>query len=295
MGETTGIAWTDHTWNPWMGCQKISPGCANCYAEALVTTRMRLPVWGPSSTTERKRTSAATWKNLGTWDRAAGRDGVRRKVFVSSLADVFEDHPALAPWRAEALDLLANVKHMDVQLLTKRPQNILSMVPSAWLVRWPRHVWVGTTVEDQKRAEERIPALLRVPAAVRFLSCEPLLEAVDLTNGVSNRWSAPTRYVDGVPVEWTDPGPGFVPVDWVIVGGESGTGARPFRVSWARSIVRQCADASVPVFVKQFGARPTYMVSGIPFVFEGISDRAGADPSEWPADLRVQQFPEVTS
>lgn len=294
MGETTGIAWTDHTWNPWMGCQKISPGCVNCYAEALVTTRMRLPVWGPAATTERKRTSAATWKNLGTWDRAAARDGVRRRVFVSSLADVFEDHPALAPWRAEALDLLANVKHMDVQLLTKRPQNITRMVPPSWLNAWPRHVWVGTTVEDHKRAEERIPELLKVPAAVRFLSCEPLLEEVDLDPWFSvadhhGEPSGPRCNADGSPA-----------LSWVIVGGESGPASRLFDLAWARSIVRQCAGAGVPVFVKQMGDFPITTAPGKVddsqefFTRQRFRAHHGADPSEWSEDLRVQQFPEVT-
>jgi protein gp37 len=294
MGETTGIAWTDHTWNPWMGCQKVSPGCTNCYAEALVTTRMRLPVWGPAASTERKRTSAATWKNLGTWDRAAARDGVRRRVFVSSLADVFEDHPALAPWRAEALDLLANVKHMDVQLLTKRPQNILSMVPSAWRAAWPRHIWVGTTVEDQERAERRVAWLNMVPAAVRFLSCEPLLGPLDLTNGPSNRWSVPTRVVGGKPAEWSDPGEKFIPVDWVIVGGESGAGARPFDLAWARSIVQQCAESGVPAFVKQMGDHAVALDRRGALSRLSYLAHHGAAPSEWPESLRVQQFPEVT-
>ena len=179
MGRETGIAWCDHTANFWMGCQRVSPGCEHCYAEALVTKRMRLPVWGPPSTTERKRTLSA-WRDVPAWDRAAKRDGVRRRLFVSSLADIFEEHPQVAPWRAEALALLERCTSLDVLLLTKRPQNIRAMVPPAWLDAWPAHVWIGTTVEDQKRAEDRIPELLRVPARVRFLSCEPLLEEVDL-------------------------------------------------------------------------------------------------------------------
>jgi protein gp37 len=174
-----------------MGCQKVSPGCENCYAEKLVTGRMQLPVWGPPKTTKRQRTSAATWKLPARWHRAALRAGVRRRVFVASLADVFEDHPDLVPWRAEALAILAQCTALDVQLLTKRPENVVRMVPPAWLEHWPRHVWIGCTVEDQRRADERIPELLKVPAAVRFLSCEPLLEPVKLEPWLASGTACP--------------------------------------------------------------------------------------------------------
>lgn len=136
MGEQTGISWTHHTANFWMGCQRVSPGCEHCYAETLVTGRMSLPVWGPPSTTERKRTKGA-WKDVLRWNRAAKKEGVRRRMFVSSLSDIFEAHPMVAPWRAEALDLLAQCDGLDVQLLTKRPENIRAMVPPAWLSSWP--------------------------------------------------------------------------------------------------------------------------------------------------------------
>ena len=312
MGEESSIAWTDATANFWMGCQRVSPGCEHCYAETLVTTRMRLPVWGPPKTTERHRTKSA-WVDVPRWNRAAKRDGVRRKVFVSSLADVFEDHPAVAPWRMEALHLLERCRNLDVQLLTKRPQNIMRMVPAHWRAAWPDHIWIGTTVEDQRRVEERIPHLLGVPARVRFLSCEPLLESVDLTRldiFTNDRWpkslpNEPATYYDvlsgrGLRPSWTGvsietAGPS---VSWVIVGGESGASARPFDLAWARSIVSQCREAEVPCFVKQMGARPVHMVRGYTYVDEredeyplSLRDRAGADPSEWPSDLRVQEFP----
>lgn len=312
MGVITGIAWTDHTFNPWMGCQRVSPGCEHCYAEAFVTGRMRLPVWGPPKTTERKRTKQP-WKDVLAWDRAAGRDGVRRKVFCSSLADIFEDHPQVAPWRDEALALLAGCTNLDVQLLTKRPQNIRGMVPPAWLAPggWPKHLWVGTTVEDQRRAEERIDHLLRVPAWVRFLSCEPLLEEVDLDPPrcqhcgrydvvLADDGATPLCPHCSEPGEcgtemcfgsWLDgdAGPTRPGINWVIVGGESGPGARPFDLAWARKIAGQCREAGVAAFVKQLGA---YAVIG----GEGhgrwpTRDRAGADPDEWPEDLRVQEFP----
>lgn len=332
MGKETGIAWCDHTANFWMGCQRVSPGCEQCYAESFVTKRMRLPVWGPPSTTERKRTQSA-WRDVPAWDRAAKRDGVRRRLFVSSLADIFEDHPQVAPWRAEALALLERCTSLDVLLLTKRPQNIRAMVPPAWLDAWPAHVWIGTTVEDKKRAEERIPELLRVPARVRFLSCEPLLEEVDLDPPTCQRcgghdhepgedgvtpFCADCGESDGNGEEmgfgaWLDacasedqPG-----ISWVIVGGESGPGARPFDLAWARSIARQCHAAGVALFVKQMGDNAVETREECPAgggcgldecaigcrylrtVVAGarFRARAGADPAEWPDVLRVQEFP----
>jgi len=300
VGETTGIGWTDHTFNPWMGCQRVSPGCEHCYAETLVTTRMRLPVWGPPTTTKRQRTKAP-WIDMPRWDRAAAREGVRRKVFCASLADIFEDHPDVTRWRTDALALLAQCTALDVQLLTKRPENILSMVPPSWLTAWPEHVWIGTTVEDQRRAEQRIPHLLRVPAAVRFLSCEPLLSEVDLRPYLGGM---PRHEQEGHAANCDGSCFDQPAVSWVIVGGESGPGARPFNLAWARSILRQCAAAGVPCFVKQLGACASDPVNGLagaslrvpseaaPLISKRLRDRAGADPAEWPADLRVQQFPE---
>jgi protein gp37 len=253
MAEKTTIGWTDATFNPWVGCQKWSPGCLSCYA--AVDTRPRvlrakgLEVWGPPSTTPRERTTS-TWGIPMRLHKKALAAGTRTRLFVASLCDIFEDHPQVAPWRAEALALLERCTALDVQLLTKRPENIMSMVPAHWRTAWPSHVWVGATVEDQKRAEQRIPRLLRVPARVRFLSCEPLLEAVNLEAVFSvydkhGEPSGPRCNLDGTPS-----------VSWVIVGGESGHNARPFDLAWARSIVRQCADAGVACFVKQMGDAP---------------------------------------
>lgn len=336
MGESTGISWTDHTFNPWWGCQRVSPGCEHCYAEKLAVTRRKLDVWGPPKTTERKRI-ASGMKDLPKWNAAAKRDGVRRRVFCASMADVFEDAPQVALWRAEALDLLAQCEGLDVQLLTKRPQNIRAMVPPSWLESWPAHVWVGTTVEDQRRANERIPHLLAVPAAVRFLSCEPLLEAVDLAEWIApmsmcsgcgkeheghipgncpscntdslittwgeaqaERWRTGDRYDPECPEGIADVN-GDGGIGWVIVGGESGPGARPFDLAWARSIVAQCDAAGVPVFVKQAGDAP--FDSDIPVTVDVTTMRAksgnvvrfrahhGADPAEWPEGLRRQNFP----
>jgi protein gp37 len=365
MGQTTGIGWTDHTFNPWMGCARVSPACGGakgvggCYAEALVTGRMgynaesadprrRLTLWGPPSTSTRLRTSAANWRNPVAWDAAAKRDGVRRRIFCASLADVFEDHPDLPAVRADLWPLIERCDGLDWQLLTKRPENIRAMVPPSWLAPggWPAHAWAGTTVEDQKRAAQRIPHLLAVPARVRFLSCEPLLEAVDLDpplcpycrdGGEVQRVESKrdTHFwcvrcdSEAVFGNWLDacasekqPG-----ISWVIVGGESGPGSRAFDVAWARSIVAQCDAAAVPVFVKQLGARPidgdlveVLNASGLAVAYRrppsdpdgllaearakgrvvraailDLDDRAGADPDEWPNELRVREFPKAVT
>ena len=326
MGESTGIGWTHHTANFWWGCQRVSPGCEHCYAEHLAVVRRKLPVWGPPSTTGRER-KKGVWKDVPKWNAAAKADGVRRRMFVSSMADVFEAHPQVAPWRAEALDLLADCDGLDVQLLTKRPENIRAMVPAAWLESWPAHVWVGTTVEDQKRAEQRIPHLLAVPAAVRFLSCEPLLGRVNLKLGRGGDCRrCGNRYcLNGVHAEFPKSR-----LDWVIVGGESGPGARPCDLAWIRGIVAQCQAAGVSVFVKQLGSKPVTAMRGswinelqrhgpdiqqpygrvacwacrteeCKLLWPGVPphvkrwlplrDRKGGDMSEWPEDLRVREFP----
>lgn len=325
MGRETGISWCHHTANFWVGCEKVSPACKACYAQVSTPVRVLrdrgVEVWGPAATTVRHRTKGA-WTDVPRWNRDAAKAGERRRLFVSSLADVFEDHLQVAPWRAEALALLETCTALDVLLLTKRPQNILSMVPSAWLADWPRHVWVGATVEDQRRADERIPELLKVPAAVRFLSMEPLLEAVDLSGWLpcpdcddgSERpgncrecggWGA----CDGKPCRTcSESGDcqtcngderGLVGgyagyLSWVIVGGESGHSARPFDLAWARSIVRQCREAGTACFVKQMGDHPIALDRRGTLSRLSYLAHHGADPSEWPEDLRVQEFPEVT-
>ncbi len=274
MGETTGISWTDHTFNPWWGCMKVSPGCTNCYALTL-SKRYGRDIWGPASTTERMRTKGP-WKDILKWDKATKRDGVRRKVFCASMSDFFEEHWQLDEWRDEAIDILSQLEWLDVQLLTKRPENILSMVPVAWRQNWPAHIWIGTSVENQETADKRIPELLKVPAAIRFLSCEPLLSEIDLGK------ASPCGYycdpgVDGYGHHdhafWT---PGIVPaIHWAIVGGESGHHARPMQLDWAQSIVDQCQAAGVAVWVKQLGGHPD----------------PRHDMNSFPASLRVREFP----
>lgn len=234
MADKTGIEWTDHTFNPWWGCQKVSPGCSNCYAETL-SKRFGKNIWGPPHATDRRLFGDKHWHEPVKWNARAKREGRRARVFCASMADVFEDHPQVGAARRRLFDLIEQTQALDWQLLTKRPENVRAMVPELWnLTGWPRNVWLGTSVEDQQRADERIPALLDTPAAVRFLSCEPLLGPVDLVN------------MDAEPFHYG--------LDWVIVGGESGPGARPMHPDWARSLRDQCIAFGVPFLFKQWGA-----------------------------------------
>ena len=318
MGSQTGIAWTDHTFNPWRGCTKVSAGCANCYAEALSKRSPAvLGEWGPTG----KRAIAAEsyWRLPVQWNAAAKRDGVRRRVFCASLSDVFEDRPELVAPRARLFDTIARTPHLDWLLLTKRPENVLRLWPGTVVENPPMvevcghmvfsNVWLGVSVEDQATADARIPILLDTPAAGLFVSYEPALGKVSfdrLATGELGRLDSLRGYyfVDGRNEPISTPR-----LNWLIVGGESGPKARPFDVGWARSVVEQCRRAGVPCFVKQLGARPIPLtpmrlpsfdaVTGrrhrgwIEDGHHAISDPAGADPAEWPEDLRVREFPRL--
>jgi protein gp37 len=259
VAKHSNIEWTHHTWNPWVGCTKVSAACDNCYAEGWAKRAGR-DVWGPHN--DRQRTK--TWGDPLKWNKALEGTGRRERVFVASLADVFDNHKSILPdWRAEMWALIKSCPNLDFLLLTKRPQNIKRFLPDDWGYGWA-NVWLGTTVEDQEEAERRIPHLLRVNAPIHFLSCEPLCGPIDLNSvaGVSGDedgdypvwWDALTgiAFDEGGEEmgmgDWIDPG-----IDWVIVGGESGHGARPMHPSWARSLRDQCAAAGVPFFFKQWG------------------------------------------
>jgi len=221
MAEVTGISWTDHTHNPWIGCTKVSPGCDHCYAEADWDKRYHRVEWGGA----RSRTKSAA---PTSWDRKAREAGERRRVFCASLADVF-DNQVPDEWRADLWNLIDRCRALDWMLLTKRPQNIANMLPSGW--PWS-NVWLGTTTENQTEADRRLPILLRIPAVVHFASVEPQLEPVDLR-----------RYLNAG-------------LDWAIVGGESGKGCRPFDPEWARSLRDQCSASGASFFMKQLGGYP---------------------------------------
>ena len=252
MGEFTGISWCRHTFNPWWGCVKVSEACRYCYAERD-SNRFAPGLWGADA--ERRVSSEKIWGDPLRWDRAAKRVGERRRVFCASMADVFEARDDLNPARARLWALIAATPNHVWLLLTKRPQEILSRIPSAWVEALPPNVWVGTSVENETAARERIPHLFAVPAKVLFLSCEPLLGPVDLR-----------QYLDvgaGCPL---DCAACDHKIDWVIVGGESGPSARPMHPDWARSLRDQCAANRVAFHFKQWGEwAPRTRDDGKPF------------------------------
>lgn len=235
MSTGSTIEWTDHTFSPWWGCSRVSPACCFCYADGTAR-RWGNELWrrkGP-----RRIVAESTWRNPLKWNRAAEKSGQPLKVFCASMGDVFEIHPVaevnaqLDAARVRLWSLIEQTPWLIWQLLTKRPENVAELAP--WSQEWPVNVWVGTSVEDNRRAAERIPVLLRINADTLFLSCEPLLEDVDLSswfNGASSERRP----------------------DWVIAGGESGPKARPTHPAWARSLRDQCRSAKVPFFFKQWG------------------------------------------
>lgn len=224
MSEKTTIAWTDHTFNPWIGCAKVSEGCRNCYAETFTNNRMGLDLWGKDAA---RQVTKSPWQNVRKWNEAAKREGVRRRVFCASLCDVFEDHPTANATRPRLWDLIRECDSLDWQLLTKRPENIERMLPSDWAIGW-RHVWLGATIENQAVAH-RADILRKIPAVVRFISYEPAIGPLTLD---------------------------MIGLHWVIYGGESGRGFRAEDKRWARDIRMQCDAYGVAFFHKQSaGAR----------------------------------------
>lgn len=266
MAEESKIQWTDATFNPWRGCVRVSPGCERCYAEQAAKRNPKvLGTWGRDGA--RGLASEAYWRQPVKWNTQAAIDGRSLRVFCASLADVFEDRRDLDEHRARLFRLIEDTPCLDWQLLTKRPENVLRMVPDHWLaVRFPPNAWLGTTVEDRRRYVARVPHLVRIPAAVRFLSAEPLLEDLG---------------------DLDLPGPGAAEelggrIHWIIVGGESGGDPRPFDFAWARSIRDQARAAGAALFVKQAGSASETNAKG---------DHKGGDLASLPEDLRIRQFP----
>ena len=310
MSEKTEISWTDATFNPWWGCQKVSPACDHCYAERDAGRFAPGTVlWGVGS--ERRTFADKHWEGPAKWAKrafvecpACGWRGMhtalnheagyhrcptcrndewrpaRMRVFCASMADVGEDRRDLDAPRLRLMALIEKTPWLDWLLLTKRPENMQRLFP--WL-RWPANVWIGTTVEDQEQADKRIPHLLAIPAAVRFLSVEPMLGEVDLERVVYERMTTidALNGLQGFPLPHA-PGPR---VDWVIIGGESGPKARPFDLDECRILVADCADAGVPVFTKQMGERWA-RETGTHHL-----DAHGGDPQHWPAGDWPREFP----
>lgn len=254
MAENSKIEWCDNTFNPWVGCSRISPACDHCYAESWARRTGHPELWEG----ERRRTSAANWKQPLKWDAQARAVGRRVLLFCASLADVF-DNAVPHEWRVDLFELIGKTTNIDWLLLTKRIGNAHRMLDevmdtmSRGLQRWSEPItwpdlWLGVTIANQEEADRDIPKLLATPARVRFLSCEPLLGPIDLS-GLLHR--CPTHDFDS----------GFCIQDcgdwqwlnWVIAGGESGGKARPSHPDWFRSLRDQCAAAGVPYHFKQWG------------------------------------------
>lgn len=305
------IEWTDKTWNPITGCTRVSEGCRHCYIERTPPFRMAGRVVGDPIELHPDRLDAPLhWRTP-------------RRVFVNSLSDVFHEQVP-DEYLDQMFEVMRRAYQHTFQVLTKRPERArryltrLEERRGTDHVRWPlSNVWMGASVEEQQTANLRIPILLETPAAVRFISAEPLLGPVDLSN---------VRAADGYYDLTYFDGPGLFDrqsrrvcdarIDWLIVGGESGSQARPCHAAWIRSLIRQCRTARVPCFVKQLGS---YVVDRNDRGFEGdtpdawpmgtrfeqvpserdyqgslgqvVLHKKGGDPLEWPQDLRVRQWP----
>ena len=280
MAESTGIEWTDATWSPWEGCTRVGPGCDHCYAESMNRWLRRGENWGPGA--PRRFYSEDHWTKPIKWQRDALKFDTlhqrRRRVFPS-VCDPF-DNEASDFLRQRFFGLIRLTPSIDWLLLTKRIGNAKSMLPADWGDGYP-NVWIGATVVNQEEADRDIPKLLALPASVRFLSCEPLLEPIAL------QWN----WLDGIGSKTGER------LHWVIAGGESGPKARDCDIGWIRSIVAQCKSAGTPVLVKQLGAKPVWSDtdddSEPPHWGRIIyNDKKGGDWSEWPHALRVREFPD---
>jgi len=281
MAEITKIEWADATFNPWIGCTKVSSGCDHCYAETLAH-RHWPGHWGQG--VSRKRTSEANWRLPHRWNREAA-DTEPRRVFCASLADVFDAEVDME-LRRELWGLFCRTPNLIWMVLTKRPNVALKAFEHTNPLPVLPNVWIGVSVENQAMADLRIPLLLQIRAAKRFLSCEPLLGPINLRELDVSGWRV--NALEGL----SEVGGGMVPmrsqIDWVICGGESGRDARPMHPDWARSLRDQCTTARVPFFFKQWGEwMPT---SGVDPYCHGPHRRRAFPTSpgiSWLADGRV--------
>jgi len=264
MAETTLISWVKRTWSPWTGCAKVSPACDGCYAAFLMDTRHGRAEWGGpgEGVGTRSRMSADYWKKPISWDRAAAKAGVRDSVFPS-LCDPFDNHPDVAPWRAEWADVIRRTPNVDWLLLTKRVGNAEKMLRDMFPEGVPPNVWLGVTVVTQAEADRDIPKAVRTKNAlglsVLFLSLEPLIEPVDLAwpttlwpHGPAMCCGARECGCMGQPTD----APLLYGVDWVITGGETDQGtfrARPSNPQWFRDVRDTCEQFRVAYHHKQNG------------------------------------------
>lgn len=231
MARNSAIEWTHHTFNPWWGCTKVSPGCKHCYAETWAR-RVGQDVWGARA--PRRELSETYWRQPLAWNAAALRAGERARVFCASMADAFEDRRDLDSKRERLWTLIQQTPQLDWLLLTKRPQNVARLAPYG--EAWPDNVWLGATAENQKWLERRMRELGQIKAKVLFLSCEPLLGPLDFSLWTTLARSGKARMID-----------------WVIAGGESGANARPANPEWFTSIRDQCLADGIKFHFKQWG------------------------------------------
>jgi len=228
MGKNSAIAWTDHTWNPWQGCHKVSDGCLNCYMFRDMKRFGKVPSLVLRSI-DSTFNAPMKWKELA-------------RVFVCSWSDFFIQEADR--WRDSAWEIIRKTPHLTYQILTKRPERIKDCLPEDWGQGWP-NVWLGVTTENQAMANLRVPALLKIPAAIHFVSVEPMLEVVNLANVIMPDG-------DHLGNNLFNHGTGNG-INWVICGGESGPKARPMHPDWVRGLRNQCQGARVPFFFKQWG------------------------------------------
>src|SRR5215472_7422794 len=303
MAENTKIQWTEATWNPirardlgpvgtgpgvgWH-CEIIKPGCENCYAQSL--NRFR-GTHRPYLRAERSKVHIYLHEETLTqplrWERPC-------RIFVCSMTDLFGEWVTHDMIQRVIAVMEAAPQH-TYQILTKRAERMRASALDEFS-RYgdlPPNWWMGVSVEDQRRADERIPVLLETPAAVRWVSAEPCLEDIDIQRYLRRMVVGPADELTDHMIEngWSFPGgqgdhPG---INWLVCGGESGwkNAVRPFHIEWARSIIQQCRAAGVPVFMKQLGSDPRDHAG----IVWSCADHKGGDPEEWPEDLRVREYP----
>ena len=310
MADRSAIEWCDSTFNPWIGCTKVSPACDHCYAAVSTPARALGVAWGAGE--PRHRTSASAWKRPLSWNnrpfvecltcgirgdaesipgwgrkcKSCGNAGMvpaRRRVFCASLADVFDNEIDPA-WRSELFALIQSTPNLDWLLLTKRIGNAAAMLPyfrkdpAGRLEQAPiANVWLGATICNQQEADRDIPKLLATPATIRFVSIEPLLGSIDLTNlaaadGYASDVLSGYRHDFGVPIADLP-----ARLDWVIAGGESGHNARPMDPNWVYALRNQCEDAGVAFLFKQWGE--WHPLERLPIELDATPRRIDADTS----------------
>lgn len=267
MAKFTGIDWTRSTFNPWIGCTKVGPGCDACYAEVLDRRFYAAAHWGAGA--PRLLTSDRNWNQLRRWNTEAKECGEFWPVFCASQADVF-DNEVPDEWRTRLWAEIRNAPFLTFQIVTKRIGNAMKMLPPDWGNGYP-NVWIIATVVNQEEADRDIPKLKDVPAVIRGLSVEPMIAPMDLQVADRRHGGA---LIDGL--------------DWVVVGGESkqpGHVVRDFDLDWGFALLAQCATAGVPAFFKQMGHAPIRNGQRVSFTGKG------ATVFEWPREFRVQEFP----